>query len=81
MFTVLVYRDKIVIGTVAEAVKQMLINLSLGFKTALGSHTSLEHSKLGHKPRMLKGNPHPKPPVGPLQAHLALVLCIYRMLD
>ena len=59
----------------------MLINLSLRFKTVFGSHTSHEHSKLGHKHRMLKGNSHPMPPVGPLQAHLALVLCIYRMLD
>ena len=59
----------------------MLINLSLGLKTAIGSHTSLKHSKQGHKPRMLKGNPLPQAPVGPLQAHLALVLCIYRMLD
>ena len=48
----------------------MLINLSLGFKTALGLHTSLEHSKLGHKPRMLKGNSYPKAPIRPLQAHL-----------
>ena len=71
------YRDKVVIGTVAEAmqISKANVNLSLGFKTALGSHTSLEHSKLGHKPSMLKGNPHTKPPVGPLQAHLALVLC------
>ena len=60
------------IGTVAEAVQisKANINLSLRFKTAPGSHTSLEYSKLGHKPRMLKGNP--PPPVGPLQAHLAL---------
>ena len=46
------------IGTVAEAV-QMLINLSLGFKTALGSHTSLEQTQNA------EGKPHPKPPVGP----------------
>ena len=44
-------------------------------------HTSLEHSALGNKYRMLKGIPHPFPPVGPLQAHLALVLCFYRMVD
>ena len=44
-------------------------------------HTSLEHSALGNKSRMLKGIPHPFPPVGPLQAHLALVLCFYRMVD
>ena len=62
--------DKIVIGTVAEVVQisKANINLSLRFKTASGSHTSLEHSKLGHKPRILKGNP----PKGLLQAHLAL---------
>ena len=59
--TILAYRDKIVIGTVAEAVQigKANINLSLRFKTASGSHTFLEHSKLGHKPRMLKGNPPP----------------------
>ena len=61
MFTILAYRYKIVIGTEAEAVQvsKANVNLSLGFKTALGSHISLEHSKLGHKARMLKGNPPP----------------------
>ena len=55
----------------------MLINLSLGFKTALGSHTSLEHSKLSHKPRILNGNPPPQAPsrtppssFGPCTLHL-----------
>ena len=64
MFTILAHRDKIVIGTVAEAVQisKANVNLSLRFKTALGSHTSLEHSKLGHKPRIPKGNsPIPTP--------------------
>ena len=45
------------------------------------AHTSLEHSALGNKSRMLKGIPQPLPPVGPLQAHLALVLCFYRMVN
>ena len=44
-------------------------------------HTSLKHSALGNKSRMLKGIPPPLPTVGPLQAHLALVPCFYRMVD
>ena len=46
MSTILAYVDKIVIGTVAEAVQisKANINLSLRFKTASGAHTSLEHS-------------------------------------
>ena len=55
----------------------MLINSSLDFKTALGSHTSREHSEVGSQTQNAEGKPPPQNPsrtppssFGPCTLHL-----------
>ena len=64
-----------------EKCLHLIRTVKIGQKSASGSHFPWTLC-IGKQIQNAEGNsPTPSPPVGPLQAHLALVLCFYRMVD